>query len=399
MKRKIAIFLPMDNKGLLLNSALNVAKMLHCVSEKENLEIVFSCVSNSYNINVDFVELKNLGIEIRETIWKKVSKSDLAITLEYMQINKRLKYSNYWLPNDGIKNFTDCDFWLLVSDRTKFPVAPVNPYAVIVYDYAQRYIPQILIKERKIYELAYIQTVRNANFVLSQTPQTCLDAIQYAGVDKTKCKLVPLEFNTPSLNTFKYFKDKFDYFVWPTSSDYTQNHENILEALKIYLNEYCGKLKIIVVCDSVGMFSRNNSKKKKSAYFKKIFEKSPILKENIIILDSLGKNEYFSVVATAKFLLNSILYDYGTLSVVEAAYYRVPSISSRYPQMEYINDRFKLNMRFFNAHDPYTIAQCIKESEENYLHLKELLPKQKSLEKFTPEKLASEFWEIIRDKI
>ena len=402
MKRKIAILLPIKDKNSLLNSAFNIVKMLHHVSKKENFEIVFSCVSDFYNINVDFKELIDLGIEIRETNWKKVSQSDVAITLEYMQNNKKLKYPKYLLPTDGIKNFTDCDFWLLVSDQTQLPIAPVNPYAVIVYDYTQRYIPRILTKERKLCELSYIQTVRDANFVLTTTPQTCLDTIQYAGIDKTKCIVRLMEFNIPSLKTSKYFKDEFEYFVWQTNGNYNQNYENVFESLKIYLNKYNGKLKIIMIFEHLEFFCKNKNKNKKLAYIKNIKEmikNSRILKENIIILDNLDKKEYFSILYDAKFLLHPILYDGGTLSVVEAAYHNIPSISSAYPQMEYINDRFKLNMKFFNAYNPYDIAKCIKESEENYLDMKELLPTQKSLEKFSPEKLANEFWEIIRDRI
>jgi len=402
MNRKVAVLLPIKDKGSILVIALNVVKMLQSISKKEKIEVVFSCISGFYNINVDFKELIDMGIEIRETNWKIVSKSDVTITLEYMQIKKELKYSKYLLPSDGIKNFMDCDFWLLVSDRTKLPIAPVNSYGVIVDDYVQRYIPEVFTKVEKSYELAYIQTVRNANFVLSTTPQTCLDVIQYAGVDKKKCLLGPIVVNLPKLNTLKYFKNEFDYFIWPTSWDYNHNHENVLEALKIYLNEYNGKLKIIIIFEMIEISNDKKANKKKLLYIKnikKILKKDTILKNNIITLDNLDKNEYLSILSYAKFLLHSTLYDNGTLSVVEAAYYAVPSISSKYPQMEYINDKFKLGINFFNPYDPYSIAKCISESEKKNVNIKELLPTQKSLEKFSPKKLANEFWEIIRKKI
>ena len=400
MNKKIAVFLPVGYRGSSLRGTKNILKMLSQVSIHEKFDIVFSCISNFYDIKFEFSEIIDLGVEIRETSWKEVSKEDVEITLNYLQCEKELKYPKYFLPTDGIKNFMDCDFWFLVSDRLEFPLAPVKPYSVVVYDYIQRYVPEILSKFSKDKDIPYIQTARNADVVLCTTPQTCIDAIQYAGVSDKKCILVPMEFDTLNFILTEYFEDEFDYIIWPTNATQHKNHLKALEAIEIYLNEYSGKLKIVLTGGQTNLFKKESGSE--ILYVVEVINKinkNKLLIKNILILGELDDKEYISVLAKAKFLFHPALYDNGTFAVIEAAYHNVPAISSDYPQMKFINDRFSLNMTFFNALNPQGIAKVLKEGENNHIEMKKNLPSKNSLEKFSPSGIADEYWNILRDYI
>ena len=47
----------------------------------------------------------------------------------------------YAHPDDGMRQFLDCDLWLVISDRLPLPLLPIRPYILLVHDYLQRYPP------------------------------------------------------------------------------------------------------------------------------------------------------------------------------------------------------------------------------------------------------------------
>lgn len=387
--RKIGVLLPIKDKGTQLDLALKVIKVLYRFSKKEGFEIVFSCVENYYNEYLELAELIEYGVEIRETKWIEVKRADIQVSLEYIQRNQQLKYDNYSLPTDGIKDFTDCDSWILISDKTKFPLAPIKPYCLVEPDYTYRYVPEYLSKKAHKNKLTYIQNARNANLILSQTPQTCMDAIQYAGIEKKKCNLLSTLFEVPRVYTEKYFKKEFEYIVWAIDSEISKNYKNIMEALKIYFNSLAGDLKIVVIYREHELPN----------YITKSIAECKTLKKNIKILDRLNKSDYFHIIQDAKFLLHPSVYGNGSLDVVAAAYYKVPTISNRYPQMEYLHDRFKINLTFCNAINPIELVKTIEKCNENYSHLQQSLPSRKQLEALSLENGDNNIWKIIKGSI
>ena len=34
----------------------------------------------------------------------------------------------YAIPDDGMRQFLDCDLWLVISDRLSHPLLPIRPY-------------------------------------------------------------------------------------------------------------------------------------------------------------------------------------------------------------------------------------------------------------------------------
>lgn len=399
MKKKIAIFLPAPYKGRSFQGAKNLIKAIKLGSKKtdDDIDIVFSCVENTYDIKEDFKDLLSYDVEIRETRWQMLSKDEASRILEFAQIfDNKLIYENYVYPNDSLTNFFDCDFWLVVSDRTGSPLLPIKPYGMVVYDYIQRYIPEIFNYDPNI-DLPYIYSARDAKVVYCTTPQTKEDAIQYAGISAKKIELAPMEFNPLNYDKKEYFDKKFDYIIWPSNSTQHKNHINALKGLKKYYEELDGKFKIILTGTQTEMFQKKSFVQ--IPYIVKVremIEKNSILKKNISILGELSEEDYINVVSDAKFLFHPVLYDNGTFAVVEAAYYKIPSLVNGYPQMKYMNERFKLNMSFFDGNNPDDIAKSLKEFEKTSEEKKRELPDREFLNSFTYDNLADENWKLIR---
>jgi len=388
--KRIAVLLPCLYRGGTLKGAQNIAKMLHLGSRKngEPVEVVFSCLAGTYLIEETFSELLTLGIAVRETKWEKVSRQEIEFLAKFYQINKPLSHPHYCLPNDGISYFGDCDFWLLVSDRTSYPLIPAMPYANLVYDYLQRYIPELTFSDD-----SFLATTRGAQFVLTTTPHTLQDTIQYAGVNPNKTFLSPMEFKTPAPPSSCCSLPEKPYFVWVTNTTQHKNHERALRALSRYF-QTGGNLDCVMLGPGIEKY-RSFSSDWQEPYISHIthkIEQIPELKRRLRIVGEVSDEEYSAYLAHARFLWHPTLVDNGTFTVLEAAYLNTPSLSSDYPAMRYINETFGLHLAFFNPFDPCQMAQHLQRMEQEASAKKKLLPKPNYLEAFTPEQLSASFW-------
>lgn len=398
---KIGVFLPLGYKGGSLAGAKNIAKMLQLGSQANNTKtkVIFSCLENIYNRDVDFSDLLELGISIRETRWKLVNR-DEVIVMQHLSGNRSpLYYEKYVLPYDGINNFNDCDIWLIISDRLNHPIAPIKPYGMVIYDYIQRYVPEILNMQASDNNL--FSSPRLADFILCTTPSTREDILQYAGVSAEKVHLAPMEFEAPNTKYISNKNQDDNYFIWPTNTSQHNNHLCTLEALLIYYNEFDGQLNVVMTGANTEILSEttNPNPTPYTDNIKNFISKSAVLKQHIKIVGNLNRMSYEALLASAKFLLHPTIIDNGTFSVIEAAYLNIPSICSGYAQMHYINERFDLNLQFFDAYDPRSIAKAIKNMELNYQQFKTKLPSQESLEQYSYKNIASEFWQLFRSLI
>lgn len=397
--KTIGIFIPIAYRGGTLNAAKNMAKMLVLGSRQNNepLKVILSCVANYYDIEEDFADLIELGVLIRETQWKEMTRQELQFALKLQNISLPLRFNQYMYPYDGVYNFNDCDFWLIISDRTKEPIAPLKPYGMVIFDYIQRYLPELF---NQFFEQSYLNSARQAKFVLTTTKATQNDAINYAGVSKDKVHLLPLEFN-PFSHEPGPSQITGDYFIWTTNAAPHKNHLRAIEAYNIYCNELDGRFDLVMTGVDTDLFDIENTsfQENQNPYVQKVREKirkNKNILPRIKVLGHLGLTEFLCVLSSARFLWHPTFIDNGTYSVIEAAYYGVPSLSSRYPQMEFINDRFKLNLKFCSATSSREMAIALKAMETEYEVLSQQLPTKTYLEQFTYRKLAQQVWNLMK---
>ncbi|MBS0650648.1 MAG: glycosyltransferase [Verrucomicrobia bacterium] len=401
--KKIAVLLPAPHLGGSLRGAKNIAKMIFLGSRfhDEPVDVVFSFCSGAYDAKEQFKDLIEMGIPARETKWRMFSKNEFRATGNFRPIPKELEFNDYVIPEDGANNFCECDFWLLVSDRTSAPLAPIVPYGIVVYDYIQRYIPELCKYYSETSLFYFLANARNASFVITTTPYTKCDAIQYAGIDAQKVLVLPMEFQSPkSQKTSSRVNDR-GYIVLATNITVHKNHVRAFNALERYYLEENGKLDLLIVGQHTEMF-KDASATNPNQYVRALAEKiqmSPVLKKHCKVLGNLSDAEYYQCLSDAAFLWHPTLIDNGTYCVVEAAYLNTPSLSSDYPGMRFIDERFKLNLLYFDPYNISNMSKKLKEMENTYLERKTFLPPKSFLEKFTAEQLAPEFWNCIRQRL
>lgn len=402
----LGIFLPESCQGGTLNAAKNIAKMLCEGSRQANdpVKIIFSCVANAYDCDTEFKDLRALNIIVRETTWEIYTRPEIAHAMVYTGQSETLPYPYYTFPTDGVSNFNDCDFFLIISDRMIAPVAPFKPYALVVHDYIQRYVPEIKSPNTESYYQTFLANAREARFILTTTPGTREDAVQYAGVNTDRVLLAPMEFEPlPVQNNYQTYPGlPRPYFIWTTNLTPHKNHKRAITALDIYYSEFNGQLDTVITGHQSDLLCPIKSISHESVYIQKIqalIKKSATLKEHLHCLGNLPREQLGNLMRSAKFLWHPAIIDNGSYSVVEAAYLGVPSLSSRYPQMEFINERFQLNLSYFNPHDSEEMAKQLKNMELTYTSKQQQLPTPTFLEQFNSKQLAGAFWQLVRNLI
>jgi glycosyltransferase involved in cell wall biosynthesis len=377
--KKIAVMLPIPYKGGSLRAAKNMAKSIAYQARQrgDDIQVVFSYVRNdNYNIYSDFSDLTKANIALRETQWKAFSKESLQAAAALLEINNDvLEFDEFCLPVDGANDFNDCDLWIIISDRLPAPLFPLKKNAFVVFDYIQRYVPEIFGDSEELWNnqvACFMASLRNSAKVFVTTPSTQQDLISYAGVEEHRTHLLELDFQLPNfVETAKNVNIPENYILWTTNAAYHKNHINALKGYEIYLQEYGGINHLVITGVDTEVFDPKFDLEKDSPFLNCVhinkirdkLEKNKILADHIHIMGNISDRIYMSVLKNAHYLWHPALYDNGTFSVLEAAYLGVPSLSAHYPAMAYFNQKFNLNLKFFNPRNPVEIADALKEME------------------------------------
>jgi glycosyltransferase involved in cell wall biosynthesis len=410
---RVAVMLPYPYRGGTLKAARNVARMICRGSEEadDSVKVVFGIVEGAYDKD-EFHDLRNMGIGLRDTRWIQISRAEMENYQRFSRYEVPLRYERYYLPSDGASNFEDCDLWLIVSDRTFFPVAPLRPYGVLIHDYIQRYVPETIGMGDEVNDFwsetfgkGFLGTVRQANFVLNTTPRTRQDTINYAGVSPEKVVMAPLDFELPRVPR-QHIDFGKDYLLWETGTAYHENHLNALKALEMYYEEHEGRLRTCILgfntrlfdpkLGSTGLTGANEAELHILRIRERIMSSS-VLREKVRALGLVSSRQYTARVAQARFLFHPNRTDNGSFTVVEAAYLGTPVLSHDYEQIRFMDERFGLNLSFCNAGDPRDAAARLKEMEVHYEQRRAQLPAREHMEAFSWERVAPEFWKVVRE--
>lgn len=389
---RVAVIVPVGYRGGSLRAAKLVARAIELGARQagKQVDVVFGYLdfADGYQ-DEEFSDLP-ASISRRPYKWKELKREAAVRSLRYARCARPLPAEFYQVPDDGIQQFTDCDLWLVVSDRLDVPLLPLRPYVLIVYDYLQRYLSTGLPDNWKCLHAAH-----GAERVFVTTAFTYGDALQYAGLDKEKIVRVPMlapEF--PSDGKTKRVA-RADYFIWTTNLAAHKNHQNAGKALQIYYETLDGQLNCRVT--GVGTERLLNTDFPHLRCLRDILAKNPRLKNRVRFLGELPDAGYRTHLAGAHFLWHPGLIDNGTFAVIEAAWLHVPALSSTYPAMQEIDRQYALGLSWMDAHDPEDMANQLKFMETNARDCRARLPAREHLMGQRLENLARHYWKAVED--
>jgi hypothetical protein len=393
-RKRIAVILPVRYRGGTLRAAKLLAIALQEGSRRagEEVDVVFGHVNDpaSYNNN-DFEDLPSTIVR-RPYLWTSLDGPAARRAMTYAGFETWQPTSQeYHLPDDGIRQFLDCDLWLVISDRLSLPLLPVRPYVLLVHDYLQRYLPH----RSDLAEHSFLAAARLAERVLVTTKFTEGDALQYAGLDPGKVFRMPMLAPKFESAADLPISTERPYFIWPTTAAFHKNHVNSFKALRVYWEELGGNLD----CHVTGV--NTSDLLDHDGPFLRLLGNSPEdigeRRARIRLRGELSDALYQRVLAGARFLWHPAQIDNGTFSVVDAAHERVAALSSDYPAMREIDSQFELGLAWTPSDDPGRMARALKWMEEHVEERQLLLPSKESLEKQNVGAFAGQYWTVVRE--
>jgi glycosyltransferase involved in cell wall biosynthesis len=395
-KPRIAVIVPIGYRGGSLRAAKLLAQAIELGSRQagEGAEVIFGHLDNRECYpEGEFSDLPS-SIKRRPYTWRIMAPDESCRAIAYAGYDIPVAPApSYLLPDDGINQFMDCDLWIVISDRLSHPLLPIRPYALMVFDYLQRYesfMPSSA-------DLSFLGAAHSAQRVFVTTEFTRRDAIQYAGLPASRVVKLPILAPTfvPCAAKADREIEPRGYFLWTTNLALHKNHENAFKALRLYYEKYAGHLECRVTGVETTELLKSDLPHIKP--LRGIIKGSPLLKSHMKILGELPDETYQSELAGASFLWHAGRVDAGTLSVVEAAHLGVPSLSSDYPPMREYDAQFGLNIAWMDSHDPESMAGALRRMETEAPSRRLLLPGSERLATQSLAGLAAAHWSAVRD--
>lgn len=397
-KHRIALIVPTGYRGGSLRGAKLLAQAITsggCQVGRE-VEVIFAHLDDpSLYPDDEFADLP-VSVKRRPYRWRTLTQDEAYRAMAYAGLQHTMEDPSYQVPDDGIKQFADCDLWIVVSDRLERPILPLRPYVLMVYDYLQRYeifLPADMNEK-------FIHVAHGAQRVFVTTEFTRRDAMQFAGLPARQVIKLPMLAPTFSRqssadNGNSRQQTTSHYFLWTTNLSQHKNHENAVKALRLYYEEHDGTLECRVTGVNTGNLLKKDLPHLKP--LRALIASSPALKRNLQLTGELPDRAYQTQLAGSAFLWHPARIDNGTFAVIEAAHLGVPSLSSDYPAMREIAAQFDLQPVWMNPHNPEQMAAQLKQMESTAQTLRTMLPSPDSLAAQSVDALAGAYWQAIQE--
>lgn len=396
-KKKIAILLTEGYLGGVLDVAYRFVKSLHRGIEEngDNVELVFGYIEHKNFDDYTFEKIQKLGIQVRKFKWRILSSKDVNSVFRMKGYESKAAHETYCVADDGVNFFEDCDHIIFIVDRVLKYYFTNKPYSVIVHDYIQRYLPQLMNAE---WENIIFELQRKADAVYVMTTAAKDDCIQYAGIGIDNIKMLPLFLEKTSVPNAVHAEEQ--YFLWSTNIGAHKNHKMFLKALDLYYKNG-GKLKCYVTGVNTDLFDlkKDGSNDDYIKSVRQIISRSERLMRGLVFKGNMDKDEYLNVLANAKFIVHPGFIDNGNMTCVDAAFLGVPCISSDYPAMRYYEENMKLHLRFANPFEVEEWVELLLKSEQDYMDWKKQLPSIDELEKFSISTSYLQTYEVVREVV
>lgn len=416
--KKIAVILPQPYLGGVLDYTI---RLIECVlkgmrSGKEQYSIVVGYPDDEVFKKKDYFRaLRREHVEFHTFTWATKSAHWVMEALQLMGMPTMFAQECCVL-DDGVNFFEDCDYLIFTADRIPAVLFTSKPYTVVAHDYIQRYCPEIM---QGIYEDSFIQAVRRADRIYVTTPSTLEDCVQYGGVKKENVLLTPFMFDYVEAGKAAHRNKRHTleqedpqsnieneaFFLWATNTAIHKNHKQALAGLSEYYSQGGTFFCVItgVNTDLLDVSTDEESiKERLSPYtleLRKLIKEDCLLKENLIVMGNLPKNQYLDLLKRAKFTFHPGYGDNGNGAAVDAACLGVPTVCSDYPAMRYMDEYISLGAHFFDPFDANSIGGALMEAEEKWESYRQGVPSKDKLKEYTVEGKYQEMYEIVRKTV
>lgn len=410
MTFKLAVILPSPYTGGVVRSLINICRMLVLGAQRAGapLEITVGLPKTQPWSASNAEALATLGVQTRFFKLGRIRRESLVGAYACLGMETVADSpSEFVLFEDGIANFEDMDFWYLISDALDGPLPPHRRYACMVYDYANRYVPEIFDESqwRGFHHRAGVTV--NADFVVTTTHQTRTDVINFSGADPDRVHVLPLEFDPIEdcdkcdvVGEDEAFENG-SFILWPTIISGHENHLPVLRELEGFLAT--NDMRVVVIGNRTKSFDPTNATPAiKHPYVDSVRDligSSSVLKKRLVFLDFVSDGLLLALMRKAMCVLHTSRGDNGTYAVVEAAWQGTPAISNRYQAMQDVGEYFELPLEFFDFYRRGSLSTGLSRIRNSRTEICLRLPSRDTLRKYSYEQIADRYWNSFLEKV
>jgi glycosyltransferase involved in cell wall biosynthesis len=270
------------------------------------------------------------------------------------------------LPRDGALDFFDCDAWIIFATSFEGVTLPARPVAIYCADLIQRYVPELfgqgqhaaMMQERERETFLGWQLAR---CVFATTPATVQDVIEYSGVEPGRTLLVPTLIDPLSVAPQPSSTAEAK-LLWITNSSPHKNHQTAVASLREYYAR--GGTLPVLICgpDSHRLDPRVGGAIRGAADLATM----PEVLDRLTFLGEVSDSEYLGLIQNAGVIWHNVVVDNGTFVAFDAARAGRIFVSSDYPQMRYLCERYGVDAMFHSHSDPIDTARVLLNAENHF---------------------------------
>lgn len=200
---RIAVIVPFAYRGETLRGAKLLAQAIQTGGQQagQAVEVVLAHLDDPVcYADEQFRDLPP-SIKRRPYQWRLLQPGEAQRALVYAGMKQSLEATEYKVPDDGMRQFMDCDLWMMVSDRMEHPLLPLRPYAMAMCDcdYLQHDEPRLQVPPW--HNQRWLKAAHAAERIFVFTEFVRQDAIRFAGLPENRvCKLPIL---TPAVASYQ----------------------------------------------------------------------------------------------------------------------------------------------------------------------------------------------------
>jgi hypothetical protein len=268
------------------------------------------------------------------------------------------------LPRDGELDFFDCDAWIIFANSLEGVTLPARPIAIYCADLIQRYVPEIFGQGQHLVAARNRERETFAGWQLAQcvfatTPATVQDVVEYAGVDIRRALLVPTLIE-PLTEAIQPGSTAEARLLWVTNSAAHKNHQIAITSLREYYAK--GGTLPVLICgpDSHQLDPRVGGTIRAATDLANM----PEVLSHLTFLGEVSDSEYIGLIQSAGIVWHNVVVDNGTFVAFDAARAGRIFVSSDYPQMRYLCERYGVDAMFHSHSDPTDTAEILLRAEK-----------------------------------
>lgn len=261
------------------------------------------------------------------------------------------------------------DVWLALSDRFPLPLLPARPYGVVVHDMIHRHVPEA-------FNAAYFRnlhrgvrpTLRHADLIITTSEPTKCDVVAEYGMPSERVVVLPVACEPhrrfASLPTGPVPLPRRKFLLNVTNASPHKGADLMLQACARLKHRLGPDAPLLVLCGINTQFLSARHLRHGPAFWMKCRELQRRLGlvegQDVVFLGPVTDIELKDLYLRCQAVVNAARYDNGTYCLIEGAWFGKPIVSTCYPGVESLVERFGLPVRFVPVNDPDALADALE---------------------------------------